>query len=326
MAYDYRKAFALIDNPFNPYAPLAGLKRAVLQNELSKKPLLFNLEPALKPLYAAGAGPFGAHLETFQDFVRDRGYNDNPPQLGNGSFIFSIYGVEGTGKTTLSQAIVQWLQCCRTPGAGWRVYDEWSVRAITPLTEQPTRIGDLEHSIAVETAENSYCCIVADNLDSTSLSRVLAMYDQLSLDRIVFLFLISNNSQLFAELSEHGKRPNKSFRMGTLTANAAVSFVKHRVGQFRDPNAMMPWLTNNPLFPFDESDIRNSFDEGFIYEHGSRDTISLRQFSVILSQLLAGTLKSTDSSFDIAQAPQTAILEKTIQLMPSYAGLAGVHG
>jgi hypothetical protein len=207
MAYDYGKVFALRDNPFSPYEPFEGLTRINLHRDLPNNPLLINLEPTLECMYSSEAGPFGTFLENFKNFARQHNYRDKPPRVGNSSFIFSIYGFEGTGKTTLAQVIINWLKKCKPRTGEWHVHDEWSLSKLPDPAKQIERIDALEQKIRVEISKNSYCCVVVDNLVPGALNRALEMYDQLRLDWIVFLFLLSNESELFAELSGAGKRP-----------------------------------------------------------------------------------------------------------------------
>ena len=324
MAFDYGNAFALLDNPFSPLGPLAGVKRKSLQNNLANNPLLINLEPALEPLYSQDAGLFGTYLENFQKFARRAGYREKPPppRVGNSSFIFSIYGTEGTGKTTFAQILVSWLKQCKPGDSNWSVHDEWSLARIAEPAKQIERIDALQKKIQIDVSKNSYCCIVVDNIGPGVLTRALEMYDQLLCNWIVFLFLLSKESELFPALSNGGKRTIIPFRMRPLSANWAVAFVKHRINLFRDMTVKAPWMKTYPLFPFDEDDIRSAFDSnailGLISEE---DTVSLQQFSVILSGMLAERLDALDDDFNITVVPENDIQGHLLRLSTEYKRL-----
>jgi hypothetical protein len=329
MAYDYGKAFALLDNPFSPLEPLKGLKKKNRQNDLASEPLLVDLEPVLEPLYSPDAGPFGTYVENFQKFARQNGYRDKPlpPKAGNSSFIFSIYGNEGTGKTTLAQVIISWLKQCKSREDHWSVYHEWSFTKLDDSVKEIERIDALQEQIQKDVTAESYCCIVVDNLRRGALTRALEMYDQLVTNWVVFLFLLSNDSELFDALSNNGKRTITPFRMRPLSANWAVGFVERRISEFRikfsEQEVKPPWLNTYPLFPFVEADIRSAFDSndvlGLLPRDG--DTVSLRQFGGILKGILAERLEELDEDFDIMAVPEEQINKHLLSLSSAYKRL-----
>lgn len=322
MAYDYAKAFALLDNPFNPLARLPGLGKKKWQNDLASNPLMINIEPALERLYIPDAGPFGTYLKNFQAFARQSGYRDNPPQVGNSSFIFSIYGNEGTGKTTLSQVLISWLRQCKPEDGDWNVFDDWCLPKVLDPAKQGQRINELQERISKNVTPESYCCIVADDLVSGVLPKVLELYDQLVSDWTVFLFLLSNDNQLFPALSSSGKRVTAAFRMRPLSSDGALNFIKCRLGEFRvafgNPGAEPPWLKTYPLFPFFEQDIRSAFDSNAVLGLVDGDTVSLRQFGGILNGILTQRLYELDDEFDITTVAEDKIKEHLLSLSSGY--------
>jgi hypothetical protein len=292
----------------SPIQPLTGLNNIGAQNDLETKPLLINSEPALQRLFSDSAGPFGTHLTAFKTLARQRGYHDRPPQVGVKSHIFSIYGYEGTGKTTLVQAIISWLKTCKPKTGDWYVRDEWSFETVKEVQKQIERIDKEQEWIVRESGKNSYCCIVADNLVCGALDRAFEMYDRLTRDRVVFLFLLSNERELFPRLSSEGKRPITPLRMRPLSADSAVAFLTHRIKEFRvKPPAQPAWLPNYRLFPFDEADIRYAFDTGTIFDRVQVDTVALRDFSVMVNRMLTKRLNALEEEFDITQKAEAEI-------------------
>src|SRR6266705_2541469 len=242
MADDFEKAFALRDNPFGPILPL-GLNNIALQDSLETKPLLIHSEPVLNYLFSCDAGPFWTYLDNFKTYARKLGFRDVPPRAGFKSSLFSIYGFEGTGKSTFAQAVITWLEKCTPAGGRWHVRDEWSFVKEKDVETQLKRIANEQGALVKVAGKNSYCCIVADNLVAGTLDRALRMYDELTFDRVVFMFLISSDRELYPRLSGDGKRPITPFRMRALSANDAVDFVKDRIAIFRVPEKQRPaWL------------------------------------------------------------------------------------
>jgi adenylate kinase family enzyme len=327
MADDYEKAFALLDNPFEPLGDIEGVGNQLYQSDLASRPLLLNREPALERLYSSDAGPFGTYLKNFQAFARKSGYRDAPPppKAGKKSFIFSIYGNEGTGKTTLAQAIINWLKKCKPKNGQWYVSDDMSLTKVADVGKQIEVIESLQQRIKDNVSQGGHCCVVLDNLVKGAMPRALDMYDQLTSGWFVFLFLVSSDVELFQALANNGKRLITPFWMRSLSANSAVSFVRDRIKAFRpefgEQRPAPPWLDKYPLFPFSEGDIRSAFDSGDVMEIVQADTISLRQFAGILTGILAEQLDGLDEDFDIAQVPEEQISQYLLKLTPAYTQL-----
>jgi len=314
---DFAEAFALRDNPFSPITALAGLKNLAAQNSLEINPLLINSEPALQGLFSSEAGPFGTYLTNFKQHARRRGFRDQPPSVGVNSSLFSIFGYEGTGKTTLAQAIISWLETCKPVGSSWHIHHEWSLLKEKDAQKQIERIAKATDDISRMTGPNSYCCIVVDNLIVGALDSALTMYDVLSQNRVVWQFLISSDRELYARLSGEGRRQITPFRTRALSANDAVAFVKHRITEFRVPAPNQPpWIAAHGLYPFDEEDIRSAFAGGVLLNN--LDTIALRDFSVMISQMLMNKLDALDEEFDITTLPEAEIGTHKIWLSKEY--------
>jgi hypothetical protein len=80
-------------------------------------------------------------------------------------------------------------------------------------------------------------------------------------------------------------------------------------------------LESYPLFPFDEDDIRSAFDSSAILEYVPEDTVSLRQFSVILNKLISERLDELDDEFDITQVTEKQTEEYLLRLSREYKRL-----
>ncbi|MBC8029115.1 MAG: hypothetical protein H7Z16_03310 [Pyrinomonadaceae bacterium] len=325
MAYDYRKAFALKDNPFSPLQPLDGLLDVTAQNDLANNPLLINLEPVLETMFSPDAGAFGTFMGNFQSFARMKGYREKPPGTGLSSFAFSIYGNEGTGKTSMAQYLISWLKQCKPKTGEWHIFDEWSLERMADPLKQIERINEVQSKIEKEISRGSYCCVVVDNLvPGGALDRAIEMFDQLTAGRkkwIVFLFLLSNVNELFNELSGAGKRQITPFRMLPLSADWAVSFVKHRIDAFRDSDVKVPWLAKYPLFPFSEKDISGAFASNKVLGLVSGDSISLKQFAVILDRMISSRLQTLPADFDISEVAEKDVKTHLLPLSREYERL-----
>lgn len=164
MAYDYEKAFALTDDPFKPKQPLDGITNAPAQDSLEVRPLLINAESALTWLYCPEAGRFAHYEEKFQDYARSEGYRDDtdPPRAGANSSLLSLYGHEGTGKTTLAQAMINWLKQCKPKVGQWHIEDKWSSKIFDTPAEQIAALDELQAKVSK--GNSKYNCVVLDNL------------------------------------------------------------------------------------------------------------------------------------------------------------------
>lgn len=328
MAYDYEKAFALRDDPFKPKQLLSGLTNPPLQDSLEIRPLLINSDIALEFLYSRHAGRFKHYEEVFQDYARGEGYRDDtdPTRVGANSALVSLYGYEGTGKTTLAQAMIRWLRKCEPPtGLGqWYIEDSWSSRFFASAEDQKVELGKLQDKVSK--ANNRYNCVVVDNLLPGSLNRAVQMYDEIRVERVIFLFLVSKEPELFKELSGEGKTIiTPRFNMVPLAADGAVAFVRHRIKKFRltnDPYKGIPWLAADSLFPFDEADILKAFASGVFLD--DQPYISLRQFNRTIAGMLSARLKALDKEFDISKCPEADRGKYVIRLMDDYKELMKV--
>jgi replication-associated recombination protein RarA len=194
MPVSYENAFALRDNPFGPTRLLEGITKPSVMQSLESLPLRSHLEPKLLALYCGQAGPFDQHLSFFQHLIATAGYNADPPSAGLKSLIFLIKGYQGTGKTTIANAMVHWLKKCKPVGSGeWHVFDPWPLKEFSSSREQIAEIDVLQNKIDQETSTGDYCCVLIDNLVSGADVRALDMFSKLIEDRIVFLFLLTRS-------------------------------------------------------------------------------------------------------------------------------------
>ena len=106
--WSHEKAFALRDNPFRPMRRIPGVTRVAFLASLETRPLRMDIEPALRHLYVPKLGLSDRHEAEFQHVIRSQG-GYRPGSAGFQSFIFLISGYQGTGKTTLASAMIQWV-------------------------------------------------------------------------------------------------------------------------------------------------------------------------------------------------------------------------
>src|SRR5258706_8974467 len=149
----------LSDNPFDPAKDLPGVADVTLLQDLVTAPLQVHVEPNLKPLYCADLGPFGLHLENFRNELKLKGYAQEPPTSGKLSFIITIRGPKGSGKSSLANMMVDWLKGCIEPNEnGWDVEERFRDDPRTNVEEQKVDIRDLQE--AIEKKAVKHHCII----------------------------------------------------------------------------------------------------------------------------------------------------------------------
>ena len=301
----------LLDNPFEP-TEFRGVENVTLLQDLVTAPLQVHVEPNLKPLYCLDLGPFSGHLRKFQNDLRLKGYRQQPPQSGRLSFVFTICGPKGSGKSSLANMMIDWLKGCLSPGEGpWDVEERFRDDPGSSAEEQGRVIGDLQSDI--EKKQVKYHCIVLDNLINGADRAAFVMWTGLRKTRQVVMFLIADDLPILRSgFSGINMRP---YVTTALSADDGVRFVKHRMSCFRAKH--FPWLEQFPLFPFSESDIR----EMLTPRHSGEEIVTLRQFSVYLSEALKMFLLGL-GPFDPGGASAQQVESMLIDLETAVASLA----
>jgi hypothetical protein len=311
----YSQAFALNDNPFSPTKRLENvpLDNAPLMTALVSQPLRIHKERALLELYCREAGPYGQLLQHFKNELNLEGFDDNPPSVGNFSYIFLIRGPQGTGKTSLANVMIDYVKRCTPAGeAPWQVYDEWPNHEFNDANEQIGMLQSLKAKIINDAPARS--CILVDNLIKGAETATFQIWDQLRSQRMVFFFLVTSDLDLIKQPLDNSKFDIKDFSTRALLPDEAVAFVRHRLHYYR-PKAPSS-LANHPLFPFDEYDIREKVAPKAALNAATIDNsmITLRQFGQTLNKALRGRMMILDSDYDVAKSLPNAIEKQIIAL------------
>jgi hypothetical protein len=267
----------LSDNPFDPARELPEVEDYLLQ-DLVTQPLQVHIAPALKALYCPNLGKFADHLADFKNELRLKGYAQDPPSASRSSFIFAIRGPKGSGKTTLANMMIDWLKGCHRENETWNIEELFRDEPLSNPQEQMSAIKKLEEDIEKK-AEKSHC-LALDNLISGSEQTAYSVWDRLRKRRRIVMFLITDDWPV-VHRGFGGSRFNvRSYLTTALSPEDAVLFVRHRMERYRNPEFVLP--ADNPIFPFDESNIRET-----VTPRGTnQELVTLRQFSIIVNEAL----------------------------------------
>jgi GTPase SAR1 family protein len=314
----FTPAFGLNDNPFRPTRALPGVRNRNALRDLDRKPLRLHEEPALQPLFVPEAGQFAAHLEDFRRKLSLAGYSPAAEAAPLTSFAFLIIGKQGTGKSTLVNAMLQWLLECD-------VQPPW-----VPFIHPPEELAPGEESgdlgaylpaqIKDRSTQDDYCYVVIDDLSQADAPRALRLWGEVTRDRTLILFLVTSEERLFFEVTENSRVATTAYRTQPLTPDNAVELVRRRIAQFRAPqyDSLLQAL---PLFPFDEADIRAAVESQT--ERG--EVITLRTFNVALQRVFDQRLVELGDAvargFDLAQVAPEQLPQHVLALSERYRAL-----
>jgi hypothetical protein len=314
---DFTRSFGLRDNPFLP-TPLGveGVSKRKVLRDLVVKPLRLHEDPALQPLFVPRAGPFADHLDDFRDRLAVAGYTHEGQSAPLTSFAFLIIGKAGTGKSTLVNAMLQWLLGCQ-------VTPPW-----VPFVHPPEELGSavpplaqyLPDKVAQESGEDDYCCIVIDDLRKADAARALRLWSEVTHDRTLILFLVTSEERILYEVTETERVNLIHYPTQPLTPDHAVEFVRARVGHFRVGEYEGP-LAAHPLFPFDEQDVRRSVER----RTDKGEVVTLRTLNVSINKALQARQLALQGAlrqgFDIGHVSERELAAHVLSLSEQYASL-----
>src|SRR6185503_14833254 len=109
MAFGYRQAFGLSDNPFGPRRQFRAVSKD-LTIELEINPLLLHKDASaeLDTLFCNSIPSFANACKRLDSQLERDGYiAADPPERGNNSYFVAILGDKGSGKTTLASRMLQ---------------------------------------------------------------------------------------------------------------------------------------------------------------------------------------------------------------------------
>src|SRR5207249_3180944 len=87
----------------------------------------------------------------------------------------------------------------------------------------------LETQIQQNTQAGDYCYILLENLAAGAEGRAFDLYDTLTQERLVFLFLLTSNQHMLSRNETNSRHQLKVYRTHPLASQDAAEFVKHRI-------------------------------------------------------------------------------------------------
>jgi len=317
MATGYKEAFGLADNPFGPTKAVLGMPLPLTAN-LQSRPLLLHRNANLNQLYCESLSSFQDACKELEAVIEVDGYTANPPDRGGTSYMVSIAGDRGAGKTTLACRMIQ-MMLERTPqgAAAWQVEELFLNSTQQTLSEQLDKLKALESKVIADQRE--YVCILVDDLLAEAYSGIATLYDNL-LSQTVFFLVFTSWDPKMPEQIDKALHFVHRFSIPPLSPDDAVAFVTARYQRFRLP------ATNGvaamPLFPFDEQDIRTAVAVRVISGASATGPVSLRMFATVLQAALLKRLKEiaagNDPAFDLAAIPVAQLQALQIKVAQAY--------
>jgi hypothetical protein len=316
MSVRYKEAFGLSDNPFGPLLAFDKVPPN-LTLELAKRPLFVHKNDGLDQLCCEKISSFKKACDKFEGLLEVSGYTANPVGRGVTSYLISVQGDRGAGKTTLASRMLQ-LTRKRTPVSEpeWNV-EELSLRSIgQTVTEQAALIKALEKKILDKKA--MYNCVLVDDLLADAYPYVTQMYDTLTAEFVAFIVFTCFDRKI-AEHIDKSLHTVKKYEVEPLSPDDAMAYVAARYALFRLP--VTPGILGHPVFPFDESDIRQAVQGRVWTAVPTTAPVTMRLFASILADALARRLEdlaTSEPAFDLSKVPASRLPELQIQLAASY--------
>jgi len=285
MAFGYKEAFGLSDNPFGPRKPVGKLPPN-LTFDLEKRPLLLHRSEGLEQLYCDKIPSFVAACKDMEALFEADGYTLDPPARGVTSYLVAIAGDRGAGKTTLASRMLQLIQKRRPAGEPvWDVQELFLKSTSETVTEQVEKLKALEAKVAAA-AKPAYLCVLIDDLLAEAYPYAALLYDNLRNDAVVFMVFTSCDPEMSKQIEKslHTVQP---FSIAPLTPDDAIAYVTARYQVFRIPAAN--GINAEPLFPFDEKDIRTAVEVRVV--NGNTGPVNVRLVASVLYSALSSRLQ-----------------------------------
>jgi hypothetical protein len=308
--------FGLRESPFDPGAlPKPGSENLVL-SELVTRPLLLHESPALRQLYCPKAGPFAEHEHKFQVRMRLSGYAPGQQSDPKRSQIFVVAGPEGTGKTTLASAMIEWL-CQWTPPAGnWHI-PAWPLRTFNSTASQMERLTAIGQELNELEAGGGYCCLFIDDFLPGTELQALNLFDVLTQEqkKTALMFMTPANGQSIEHL-RNSRHNIIFFDLKEMNADQAVEFARQRIRDYRAKSFTCE--AGFPLYPFCEEGIRESVQTPGQVNSGN---VTLRLLSKAMHESLvkqAEKLLGNNTNYSVGSLACTEIERDLIDLPAAY--------
>jgi hypothetical protein len=313
----YKEAFGLKDNPFGPMQAVPGLPPR-LTADLQTRPLLLHKNDKLEQFYCESLSSFYQAYNDLDVALEVAGYTANPPGRGVSSYLVSIGGDRGAGKTTLACRMLQMMRQ-RSPKdePAWHLEEALLNSTQQTLTEQLAELTALETRVIA--SQQDYVCILIDDLRADAYAGVTTLYDKLRNHAVVFMVFTSWDAGMQEQLDKTLHAVHR-FSIAPLSPDDAVAFVHSRYEVFRVQPGNS--VAIDPLFPFDEDDIRTAVAVRVISGASSTGPVSLRMFATILQAALLKRLQEiavgNDPAFDVHAAPADKLHAMRIRVAQAY--------
>jgi len=315
MPLGYKEAFGLKDNPFGPRRRVDTLPPN-LTSDLQVNPLLLHRNKILDKLFCDKISSFQTACEDLTNMLEADGYTAKKPSEGVAPYLVAIDGDRGAGKTTLACRMLQ-IMLARypegdQPDAG--VEEVFLDSRSETVSEQREKMQKLEAD--VEAGKSAYRCILIDDLLADAYPDAAKLYDKLRQNSSLFMVFTSYDPKM-AEQIKKSLRPVQRFNIAPLTPDEAVAYVNQRYNVFRDSG--VNGLNAEPLFPFDEDDIRTAVEVKVL--SGATGPVNLRLVASVLNSALTNRLKQIareKPKFDARAVSAGELAEMKIKVAQSY--------
>lgn len=312
--WGYKEAFGLSDNPFGPRRRL-GAVPAPLTADLEKKPLFLHKNNELETLYCDKIPSFRDACDHMGTILDAAGYEEADPGNGVASYLIVVEGDRGAGKTTLASRLIQLMLKRYPKGEPARGAEEVLLNSSREtVTEQVDRLKELE----IPGVPAAYRCVLIDDLLADAYPFAEVLYDKLIAASPVFMVLTSWDPRM-SEQIEKTLHTVRRFPISPLTADDAIAYVRLRYNRFRIPTAN--GLNAEPLFPFDEQDIRMAVSVKVLPGVANTGPVNLRLVGSVLSALLDNRLndiRAATPEFDVKGLPHAELTNMKIKVAQAY--------
>lgn len=316
MPLTYKEAFGLTDNPFGPRRRVGALPKH-LTASLEKQPLLLHQHDDLEKLYCDKISSFQTACQKLDALLEADGYAPASDD-GVASYLIAVEGDRGAGKTTLACRMLR-LMLKRYPKdqPAPKVEEVLLKSSSQTVTEQIEKLKTLEVKTDAEKAP--YRCILIDDLLAEAYPYLAELYDNLShQDASVFMIFTSCDPKM-AEQIDKSLHSVQRYSIGPLTADDAIAYVNARYQFFRVPSAN--GLNAEPLFPFDEADIRTAVAVRVLKGADAPGPVNLRLVACVLSAALTDMLQKIadqNPAFDLHALPPGELAAMKVRVAEAY--------
>ncbi|HLF12562.1 MAG TPA: ATP-binding protein [Gammaproteobacteria bacterium] len=316
MPIGYKEAFGLSDNPFGPRRKVGTLPPN-LTAELEKRPLLLHRHGDLEKLYCNKIPSFRTACENLDTLLEADGYVTDPPGGGVASYLVAIEGDRGAGKTTLASRMLQLMLKRYPEGEPAQGVEEVLLKSSAEtVTEQIGKLKALEANVGA--AKAAYRCVLIDDLLADAYPHAAALYDNLRDASPVFMVFTSCDPKM-AEQIDKTLHNVQRFNIAPLTPDDAIAYVNARYQIFRIPSSN--GLNEEPLFPFDEKDIRKAVAVRVMSGATTTGPVNLRLVASVLQSALVNRLQEIarqNPGFDVHAVPAGNLTGLKIEVAQAY--------